>query len=86
MKFDFFSVLIPIALTSEKAAEFIIHSSDRLVIDAITALIKTSSFLRQALFLKIVLKQLVGFLQSFPNLIQAAGTFSVQKDLTSFLR
>ena len=83
MKFDFFSVLTPIASTTEKAVEFIIRSSDRL--DGSTHkkhfLSSTSSF-----FPKFVLKQLVGFLQSFPKLIQAAGTFSVQKDLTSFLR
>ena len=52
MKFDFFSVLTPIASTTEKAVEFIIRSSDRL--DGSTH--KNLFFLRQALFSKICLE------------------------------
>ena len=77
MKSDFFSVLTPIASTADKAVEFVICSSDRR--DRSTHkkdfLSSTSSFI-----LTIGLETFWWFLQSFPNLIQAAGTFSVQKD------
>ena len=80
MKFDFFSVLKPIALTTEKAVEFIIHSSDRLVIDAITALIKGWFFFYSPSVLKFILKHLAGFIQSFISLIQGARTVAIQID------